>query len=216
MPQQINLLDASLQRRRDTPGSMTGLTALVATLAVAAAITIGLNAMSAQAHAQATAAEQALGALQARVATIGSAAPAVQAAELARLRSVDAGQRRIRAALDSGQAGGTQGYSEYLLALSRQTQGRLWLTGFSVAPDGRSLELGGRMTDPRQLPDYLKRLNAEPLFKGREFAQLSLKTIDPGAATDPAASPGPAYAEFALRAAASAVTSTSTITPGAH
>jgi hypothetical protein len=131
---------------------------------------------------------------------VGGGVPSRQTAELARLRSIEVGQRRTRAALDSGQAGGTQGYSEYLLALSRQSQGRLWLTGFNVAPDGRSLELDGRMTDPRQLPDYLRRLNGEPLFKGREFAQLSLKSIEPGATTDTAPSSGSAYTEFALRA----------------
>ena len=201
MPQQINLLDASLQRPRETLGSLAGLLALGATLLVSGAVSLGLHAMSQRAQAQADAAEHELAALQARVAAIGSAAPSRDVAELARLRVVEAGQRRVRAALDAGQAGGTQGYSEYLLALSRQAQGRLWLTSFSVAPDGRSLDLGGRMTDPRQLPDYLKHLNAEPLFKGREFAQLSVKTVDAGPAGD---SPGPAYAEFALRASASA------------
>jgi hypothetical protein len=51
------------------------------------------------------------------------------------------------------------------------------------------------MTDARQLPSYLRRLNGEPLFKGREFAQLSLKTVEPLAALGGNAS----YAEFALR-----------------
>jgi Fimbrial assembly protein (PilN) len=201
MPQHINLIDASLLPRRERFASTGAALALGATLAVSIALALGLNAMSAQATAEAAANEQALAALQARVATVGTAPPSRSAAELARLRAVEVGQHRIRTALDSGQAGGVQGYSEYLLALSRQTRGTLWLTTFSVAPDGRALELGGRMTDPRQLPDYLKRLNAEPLFKGREFAQLSLKAVEPVPASDPG---GPAYAEFALRAAASA------------
>lgn len=202
MPQHINLIDASLLPRRERFASAGAALALGATLAVSIALALGLNAMSAQATAEAAASEQALAALQARVATVGTAQPPGPAAELARLRAVEAGQRRIRAALDSGQAGGVQGYSEYLLALSRQTRGNLWLTAFSVAPDGRALELGGRMTDPRQLPDYLKRLNAEPLFKGREFAQLSLKAVEPATAID--TNTGPAHAEFALRAAAGA------------
>jgi len=200
MPQQINLLDASLQSQRQAMGSMAGLLALAATLGLSAAVTFALHAMSAQALAQAEATEQERTALQARVAALSNAGPSRQALELARLREMEAAQQRIRVALDSGQAGMTQGYSEYLLALSRQTQARLWLTGFSVAPDGRSLDLGGRMTDPHQLPDYLRRLNAEPLFKGREFAQLSLKSVDPGTKADGAASLGPAYTEFALRA----------------
>jgi Tfp pilus assembly protein PilN len=200
MPQQINLLDASLQRKRQTLGSVAGLIALVVTLGASAALALGLHAMSAQSLELAQITEQQLSTLQARVVAVGRVAPSRQAAELARLRSIESGQRRTRAALDSGQAGGTQGYSGYLLALSRQSQGRLWITGFSVAPDGHSLELDGRMTDPRQLPDYLRRLNGEPLFKGREFAQLSLKTIEPGATTGAAANSDPAYTEFALRA----------------
>jgi hypothetical protein len=202
MPQHINLIDANLLPRRERFASAGAALVMGATLAVSIALALGLNAMSAQATAEAAASEQALAALQARVATVGTAQPSRPAAELARLRAVEAGQRRIRTALDAGQAGGVQGYSEYLLALSRQTRGNLWLTAFSVAPDGRALELGGRMTDPRQLPDYLKRLNAEPLFKGREFAQLSLKAIEPASAIETGS--GPTYAEFALRAAAGA------------
>lgn len=195
MPQHINLLDASLQRRRETLGSTTGVVAVLVTFGVSVALAMGLQSFSAKSQTQSAALEQDLAALQARVAALGAPAPSRQAVELARLRAVDAGQRRLRAALDSGQAGSMHGYSEYFLALSRQTQGTLWLTGFTVAGDGRSLEIGGRMTDPRQLPGYLRRLNGEPLFKGREFAQLSLKTVDPVA---PSAG-NAAYTEFALR-----------------
>jgi Fimbrial assembly protein (PilN) len=195
MPQHINLLDASQPRRREMLGSTTGLVAVLATFGAAVALAMGLQSFSAKTQAQSVVLEQDLAALQARVAALGTPAPSRQATELARLRAVDAGQRRLRATLDSGQAGSTRGYSEYLLALSRQTQGSLWLTGFTVAPDGRSLEIGGRMTDARQLPSYLRRLNGEPLFKGREFAQLSLKTVEPLAALGGNAS----YAEFALR-----------------
>ena len=204
MPQQINLLDASLQRQHATLARLTApiaLTALIATLGVSATLALGLQAMSSRALAQSQASEQALAATRTRVAQSGRAAPAPDATELAQLQAVEAGQRRLRAAIDAGQTGATQSYAGYLLALSRQTQPGLWLTGFSVAPDGRALEISGRMTDPRQLPDSLKRLNTEALFKGREFAQLSLKTVTPAAASDGASRSG--YAEFALRAASS-------------
>ena len=216
MPQHLNLLDTSLQRQRDLPGSAAGLLALVATLCISGALTVGLHLKSSQAGVQAAAAEASLGALQARVAAAAGKPGSIPAAELARLRALESAQARVRAALDSGQVGGTQGYSPYLLALSRQMQGNLWLTDFSVAPDGRSIELGGRMTDPRELPDYLRRLNAEPLFRGREFAQLSLKGMASGGtsggtsgATIGGANPGtqsadassPSYTEFVLRSA---------------
>jgi Tfp pilus assembly protein PilN len=205
MPQQINLLDASFKRKRETLGSMTLLIGLVATLGVAGSATLALRTMTARAAAQAGAIEQELAALQARVEATRVSGSSHLAAELARLRTLDAGQRRIRSALDAGQAGGAQGHSEYLFALSRQSQSGLWLTGFSIAPDGRSLELSGRMTSPRQLPGYLRRLNSEPLFKGREFAQLSLKTVETGTTTtDAAAQSAAGYADFSLRAAGAA------------
>ena len=207
MPQQINLLDPSLRRQRESLGSTAALGALAAALCVSVALTVGLRVKSSQALVQATASEAELGALQARAAAAQNARlPSTLEAELVRLRAVQSGQQRVRAALDSGQAGATQGYSPYLLALSRQMRGKLWLTDFSVAPDGRSLELGGRMTDPQELPAYLQRLNAEPLFRGREFAQLSLKAMVPGSGADGAKGVeniGPDYAEFVLRTAAS-------------
>ena len=117
-------------------------------------------------------------------------------AEFARLGAAEEEEQRIRAALDAGQAGVSQGYANYLLALSRQAQEGLWLTRFAIAPDSRSLELGGRMTDPRQLSNYLRRLKAEPLFNGRQFAQLSLKSIE--------LKEGARVSEFSLRSAFSA------------
>ena len=208
MPQQINLLDPSLRRQRELLGSAAGLCVLAAAMCVSVALTFGLRVKSSLALVQATSTEAELGVLQAQVAVAQAAkSPSISTAELARLRAAESGQERVRAALDSGQVGGTQGYSPFLLALSRQMQGKLWLTDFSVAPDGRSLELGGRMTDPRELPDYLRRLNAEPLFRGREFAQLSLKAMVPGSGADSSTTVeniGPDYAEFVLRSAANA------------
>ena len=151
MAHQINLLDSSLRRQRELLGSAPGLGVLAAVVCVTVVLAFGLRVKSSQALVQATTAEAELGTLQARVATEQAArSPSISTAELARLRAVESGQERVRAALDSGQVGATQGYSPYLLALSRQMQGKLWLTEFSVAPDGSSLELGGRMTNPQE------------------------------------------------------------------
>ena len=208
MPQQINLFDPSLCRQREWLGSAGGVCMLAAALCVSVALAFGLRVKSSQALVLATAAEAKLDGLRSQVTAAPSARlPSISATELARLRAVESGQARVRAALDSGKVGATQGHSPYLLALSRQMQGKLWLTEFSVASDGRSLELGGRMTNPRELPDYLRRLNAEPLFRGREFAQLSLKAMVSDNAADGAKNVeniGPDYAEFVLRSAANA------------
>lgn len=196
MPQHINLLDASFDRQREWLGSATAALAVGATLGVVVAAALTLQTMSARSLARADQLGRQLAALQVQGAHPGGTASSREADELSRLRAIEAGQQRLRAALDSGAIGARQGYSEYLLALSRQTKPALWLTGFTVAPDGHSLDITGRMTDPQQLPDYLRRLNAEPLFRGREFAQLSLKAPTALEGADPSS----AEAEFALRA----------------
>lgn len=200
MPHQINLLDAGLERRREPFGSAVALLAIAAAVILSVASAWGLQGLGAQASAQAAAAERDLADLQARVAALGPAAPSPLAGALARLRAVDADQRRMLAAIESNPAGAGERYSEYLVALSRQASSGLWLTGFGVSADGRALEVSGRMNDPRELPGYLKRLNAEPLFKGREFAQLTLKTVDAAASAGESARAAAGRAEFALRA----------------
>ena len=79
-----------------------------------------------------------------------------------------------------------------LLALARQASGQLWITGLGVSDDGAAIDLEGRMTDSSVLTDYLRRLNAEPRFNGRPFAQLTLRGVDSNGAALP-------YTEFALR-----------------
>ena len=209
MPQHLNLLDASFQRPRELLGSVAGLIGVAVTLGVSVALTVGLHVKSAKALVDATGLESQLLTLHERAGDPQRPAPSLLVAELARLRAVEAGQLRITSALDSGQAGVTRGYSDYLLALSRQTVAQLWLTSFSVGADGQALELGGRMTDPGRLPDYLRRLNAEPMFKGRDFAQLNLKSHSGAGAAPPGSDPGafgsaPVVTEFVLRAAPSA------------
>ena len=113
-------------------------------------------------------------------------------AELARLRAAEATQRRVRAALEAGAAGAREGHAEALLALARQASGRVWITGLGVSDDGSAIDLEGRMTDSSVLTDYLRRLNDEPRFKGRPFAQLTLRGVDTNGNALP-------YTEFALR-----------------
>jgi Tfp pilus assembly protein PilN len=194
MAQHLNLMHAGLVRRREPFGSREALLWVGAAAALALGGAFAMQWQARQTVAQADQLEKDATTLQARVIEL-AAVPAATArtSELQRLRAAEASQRRVRDAIASGAAGRTQGYAEYFTALARQAQPALWITGFAVAPDGVALELQGRMADPRQLPEYLRRLNAEALFKGREFAQLSLKAVDASAA----ASGG--YTEFSLR-----------------
>jgi hypothetical protein len=157
-------------------------------------------------------AERSLAALQTQAtpATAGTQAATQSRVELAALQAQDAGQQQVRRAIESGAAGRSQGHSAYLLALARHSRSGLWITGLQLGDDGSALDLQGRMTDARELPQYLARLNEEPLFRGRTFSQLSVRS---GAAVAAAAANGtlpaaPAEAsalaggviEFSLRA----------------
>jgi hypothetical protein len=68
----------------------------------------------------------------------------------------------------------------------------VWITGLAVSDDGSAIDLEGRMTDSSMLADYLRRLNDEPRFKGRPFAQLTLKSAGGNGERLP-------YTEFVLR-----------------
>lgn len=206
--QHLNLLDESMRPGRERFQSTDGLKALLALAAVLVLADVGLNVAAARETRAVRDAQQALIALQAAPSSGATGAPAPDnVAELASLQSRYASRQQVQGAIQSGAAGSLQGYSPYLVALARQSHnlgGRpLWITELAVAPDGSGLDLQGRMTDPRVLPDYLNLLNDEPLFRGRAFAQVSLRALSQGSepgnvpATEPA---GPAVTEFALHA----------------
>lgn len=77
---------------------------------------------------------------------------------------------------------------EMMRAFARSGVDGLWLTGFSIEGEAQNLEIRGRMTDQALLPAYLKRLEGEPVFQGRRFAALNMRSGEVAAAsTSPAA-----------------------------
>lgn len=117
-------------------------------------------------------------------------------AELSRVRGIEQAIAKVQASLRGPAEGASApAYSAYFEALANQAHGALWITGFSVSSDGQSLELRGRALDASAVPDYLARLNAEPVFRGRQFSQLSVNTVSSEGGTDAAA----VLTEFTLR-----------------
>ncbi|MDM4767780.1 PilN domain-containing protein [Pelomonas sp. SE-A7] len=191
-PQHINLLDASLLPPKARYTAVQGLVAAALLIAAVLAAGLGLRWAAAGEAREALALQQQLRPLQAQLATPlpQQAAAEAQARQLESLRQEVAALGQLQQVLQGGSAGSTRGYADYLLALSRQAArggGQLWITGFKVLPDGQ-LEVHGRMLDARALPEYLRRLNEEPLFRGRSFAQLNVKA-------------GESFSEFQLQAA---------------
>jgi len=196
MPQQINLYDEALRPRRERWRAVHGLWVVAAVLLVAGGLSYSLQSVARQRAEAAAQLERQMNSereLQARnggIASGPSGAPPADA-ELERLRQLDASQRRVQQLLDAQLGSGSPGYTPFFLALSRQAHGALWITGFAVSADGGALEIQGRMTDASVLPDYLRRLNTEPQFRGRRFEQLSLRTLGDGE--------GAGLTEFVLR-----------------
>ncbi len=203
MAQQLNLFEPRFapQRLRFSARHAGWMLAGVLVLAWGAAQ--GLLWAAARAQDQAQAIQAGTAPLRAKVAAVSASHGAGADAELARLRALDAGQRQVRAALDAGAAGVRQGHADLLLALARQASDRLWITGLGVSDDGSAIDLDGRMTDSSVLADYLRRLNDEPRFKGRPFAQLTLKSADTNGERLP-------YTEFTLRSTPAASMGNST------
>jgi len=215
--QHLNLLDEAMRPRRERFSSVDGLRALAALLVVIGLVNAGLRLAADRAAQAAQAAQQELSALQSHPVAATAVAGAPSPAELATLQRRYASTQQVYTAIQSGAAGSVQGYSHYLTALARQSQnlgGRaLWITELSIAADGSGLDLLGRMTDPRVLPEYLNHLNGEPLFRGRSFAQVSLRALPLAGELDGNAlahgagdAPPSGITEFALHAQATGQT----------
>jgi hypothetical protein len=107
-------------------------------------------------------------------------------------------RKKILAALGQDTAA-SSGYADYLQGLARQSVTGLWLTEFSVGANDKHMELRGRTLDPALVPEYIRRLNAEPAFRNHRFAALTLSIpLPPPGSGASSAAVAPAFHEFAL------------------
>lgn len=187
--QQINLYNPALRRQRVwlTLGNVALLAGLFG---------LGLVAAGGVLHRQAAARQATVQALETRLVAAraetfqlgaqmnGNAAGEAATRELAELRQQVLRRNEVLSALQGG-AGiatlpgqSTVGFADYLRGLARQSVGGLWLTGFSVAQGGGGMEVRGRMLAVDRLPEYIKRLNGEVSFKGRQFVSLNISRSD--------------------------------------
>lgn len=212
MAQQINLYNPALRRQREWLSF-----ANVVAVAAFFALTLGAVGFTYQAQTRARldaiqALEPRLNAARTAVVQLGVQAAANADGGAAERALTDQKQqlamrREVLAALQDGagidslRGQATVGFSDYLRGLARQTVQGLWLTGFAVGPGGNGLEVRGRMLVVDRLPEYIKRLNAEAIFKGRQFVSLDISRPEKtgGAAV------GTPYAAFVLTSAAATV-----------
>lgn len=203
MTHHINLYDPALLRRREW------LTAANLAFAAAAIFLVmllwgswaridaaGLGEQAAALEGQLKAAREQSVALASQLAT-RRADPALELS-VAAAKELLGVRRNIRDALGQGVASAATGQADYLRGLARQTVANLWLTEFSIGPEGARMEIRGRTLDPATLPEYIRRLNAEPAFRGRRFAALSVSLPEVVAGSDGKPAARPPWHEFAL------------------
>lgn len=208
MSQQINLLNPDLLPRRDWLSLSTLLLVVLAIALVEGALfakaTIEREALARQETAMKEETKRLTEQLLTVSKIMGERRPdpaleakvAVRAAEV---RSSD----EVLAAVRSMSANDA-GFSGYLRGFSKQAMSGLWLTEFAFAADG--LTIKGRMLDNSLMPVYIQRLNAEPSLKGRNFAALDMKAVEPAKDSSAKKAEGssatlalPLYTEFRLQ-----------------
>ncbi len=189
--QHLQLLDKNSVLTRDPAWSARlGLKLGTAVLAACVVGGVALTVMQARTQARAQAVEGELVEMQKNVGVV--AEPRVLQ-ELKELQIRQAAKQEMVEALQANMVGSSLGYSGFLLALARQSQPTLWITGVTITGDSQDLEIKGRMLTPNALPAYLQSLQRESLFAGRRFAQLEVKALD---ATDER---NDSLSEFTLR-----------------
>ncbi|MFM2069627.1 MAG: hypothetical protein RLZZ584_4536 [Pseudomonadota bacterium] len=213
MTQHLNLLGPGLHQQRQRWTLAQGLAGLGLLALACLAAGLVMDSLATRAQAGQTLARQAGDSARHHLAELQAQARSGPGAgidaELAQLRRQIADLDRVRALVASGAVGRPQGHAELLLALARQADPAVWITGLQVSADHATLELRGRMVDPAALPVYLGRLQHEPAFHGRRFAQLQLRRV-----TAQDADTGAAAGNTTTVAALAAVTSTGTTAAG--
>jgi len=70
--------------------------------------------------------------------------------------------------------GNTRGFTEYLLALSRQKFPDIWIEELLIVGEARIFSMKGKAVQPTDIPLYLQSLQSEPAMRGIIFDDLTL------------------------------------------
>ncbi|MDB5801908.1 MAG: biosis protein MshI [Rhodocyclales bacterium] len=88
-------------------------------------------------------------------------------------------RRDIQTALQRGDLGSSQGFSEFMRAFARQTVPGLWLTGLRLENGGKDITLSGRALNAEAVATLVRQLRAEPALAGRSIAMMSVVPLAP-------------------------------------
>lgn len=180
MTQQINLLNPAFQKVFDwlTAAPLAVATCLVLVIigSTAGWATMRADKQEQAANHKAKTLKDTQDKLVAMGKLVAESKPNMELAnELANTVALLKNRAEVVRALEGGAIGSTTGFAEFLRGFARQTPKGLWLTGFTIGASGSDMEIRGRMVNPSALPEYIRRLKSEPVFKGRSFASLTIQ-----------------------------------------
>jgi Tfp pilus assembly protein PilN len=215
MSQQINLYEERLRPRHELLTARNLVVLALIVLAVAVGLAIWAKERADQKSGEAGRLQAQLSEQEEQLAVLAKAVSEQRVSlalvtELNDARDVLATRTAVVEQLESGQQGNATGFSEIFAGFARQAlaSSKLWLTGFSVARGGETIDIYGRTHDASVLPAYVQRLRSEPAFAGRRFSGLEMLDRDiksESAASGKAGSrenlaAPPRFVEFTLRA----------------
>lgn len=184
MTQQINLYETRLRPRKELATARNLGIAAAVLLVVMSVLTIYVRGEAERKSTESAALQNQLRAEQDRMTVLSKTVAErrvspVLVEELATANAMLSTRKEVMDVLDSGKLGNPVGFSEFMFGFARQAQTNLWLTGFSISTGGEEIEIRGRLLDPSKLPGYVQRLSAEPVFQGRRFATLEMRSVEP-------------------------------------
>jgi len=193
MSQQINLFSPLLRPPRPVL-SAARLAALLGVLVIA---TLGYRSYLirelAQTESDLTQATARLTGLQAQASKFGRIA--AQGKDKALEESIAKTQAELAVRetlldrLKGGGLGNAKGFSNYMTALARQRAEGLWITGLVVSGGGADFEIQGGITRPEMLPEYVRRLSREEVWRGRQIDELRMASKEMELRADRKAAP---------------------------
>lgn len=95
--------------------------------------------------------------------------------QVARFKKEVVVKQQVLDALSGQSFGNTSGFSNYFRGLSEQNVVGLWLTKLNITAGGKHIGLTGSAFRPELIPDFLKNLSDDKVFKGTDFQTFLLK-----------------------------------------
>ena len=204
MSQQINLYQAKFRKLRLPLSARDAGLSLLLIAVSAVAYTAFLWNQNDTLQVQATAVEQKVAAQQGVADQLNNASKARKKdlqleAAAQRAEQQLLAMREVVQLIEGGAIGDTEGYSEKMRGLARQTVSGVWLTGFTFAGNAEENQIRGRALDAELVPAFLRRLNSEKSFQGQRFATLLISTPEPMAKKDTGGEAGKDAANVAAK-----------------